>query len=67
MNLSTTEVCRALGLNISIEQIKAAGVQPVFETGKGAYWRPEDLPRICAGVAKRMIDLSVELAESGGK
>ena len=53
--VTTTEICRRLGLSMSGKRICELGVPPYAETVQGVYWREQDVPVIALAIAKEML------------
>lgn len=53
--IPTHILCKHLGLQISVDDIKKSGVNPAFETVTGSYWDIRDVDRIIAGIAENLL------------
>lgn len=60
--MSTTDICHALGFNVSSSVLKSLGTKPIATTGNAIYWRAADFPAICHAMARRL----EKLAETTG-
>jgi hypothetical protein len=56
--VSTTEICKLIGFNVSISFIKSMGVEPCYETGVGVYWSKVDVPVICLAMAQHLLSVA---------
>lgn len=45
--MSTGELCRKLGLTVSVDYLRALGIKPAELTGTGAYWWANEFSLIC--------------------
>lgn len=69
--VSTTELCRLLGVNLSAERLEELGeVKPVFISATGRFWRRDHVPLIGLALASHLIRISgdmlhIQQAEAG--
>jgi hypothetical protein len=49
--LSTTDISRELGFQISAKKIKSLGFEPTVETNTGCFWQASSFPVICMGLS----------------
>ena len=52
--LSTSDVAKRLGLNVSVDFLKKCGVSPISEQHPGVFWRASDMPLICHAIARHV-------------
>lgn len=49
--LSTSQISKMIGFQVSVDFLKKAGAKPVYEYPQGVLWRESDLGRICLLIA----------------
>ena len=53
--LSTAQVCRRLGFNVSVGYLKRCGLSPLYELATGVFWRSSDMPIIRQAIAHHIL------------
>ena len=61
--LSTAAVGKQLGVRVTADRIKALDIVPAIETGRGAYWHPEQVSEIAIKLACDLVDEYIESHE----
>lgn len=54
--LSTAQVCRKLGFNVSVAFLKRCGLSPLSELANGVFWRSSDMPIIRQAIAHHILN-----------
>ena len=53
--ISTSELGKQLGLGVSVNYLRKAGVTPIFTETRGTYWRKSDFSLICQAISTRVL------------
>ena len=57
--LSTTEVCREIGVYVTVETIKELNIKPEAVYHTGVFWRRSDIPEICFRLGKKLTEKAI--------
>ena len=58
--LSTTDVGRELGFQLSAKKIKSLGFEPTVETNTGCFWSASTFPVICMALSAHVNTLGMD-------
>lgn len=54
--ISTTELSKELGFQVSVAFLEMVGASPMTRTSQGTYWRRSDIPMIKRAIAKYLVE-----------